>query len=441
MRSTSSTWAPEGAASPPGRARGEGRAPADLRPLSTAAPAASDAEPAVGPPGAAPSEVPTGEQPGVQPGARLVAFDQLRAALVGLVICHHAAVAFGAEGGWYYKVGPPPGDELSPLLLTMFAALNQSFFMALLFGLAGFFTVPSFDGKGSRGFLRDRGLRLGLPLAVYFFVLNPCVEYLADRFSGATSAGFVVWSGRYWLEECAAGPLWFVLSLLVYSAAYAGWLSLHTRPLRPHSFPSHGQIALFVLVSGLAAFCLRLVFPVGETLGFTDVQPGHHVLYVSLFVLGIVARRSGWLEQLGPEHVRPWLAAVGIALLAMPVVMLAGARGDEDEGLAVFLGGLHWQAWLYATWESLLCVGISLGLIRLFATRVTRPTPRRERLRRSAYTAYIIHPFFVVTGTWLLSRLGLHPLLAFALLCLLAVTTTYAVSDLVRRLPGVRRVV
>ena len=89
----------------------------------------------------------------------------------------------------------------------------------------------------------------------------------------------------------------------------------------------------------------------------------------------------------------------------------------------------------------MLCVGISLKLLVCFRDRLQHETPLRSRASKSAYTAYIIHPFFVVTGTWLLATAPLHPLTKFALLCATAVLATFAVSDLVRRAPLVRRVV
>ena len=86
-------------------------------------------------------------------------------------------------------------------------------------------------------------------------------------------------------------------------------------------------------------------------------------------------------------------------------------------------------------------MGISLWLLHSFRERFDRGGPLRARAARSAYTAYIIHPFFVVVGTWLLAGLPIPVLARFGLLSAAAVLATFAVSDVVRRIPGVRHVV
>ena len=175
------------------------------------------------------------------PASRLADLDHLRTFLTALVICHHSAIAFGAAGGWYYVV-PPPKGSLAPLLLTMFTGVNQAFFMALFFGIAGYFTPAAFAGKGSRAFLRDRLSRLGIPLLVYFLLLNPVVVYLARRFQGQASEGFGAFVADGVPRIFGTGPLWFVLALLLFSIAYAGWRSSRQGPDASHPFPGDGRI-------------------------------------------------------------------------------------------------------------------------------------------------------------------------------------------------------
>ena len=126
--------------------------------------------------------------------------------------------------------------------------------------------------------------------------------------------------------------------------------------------------------------------------------------------------------------------------LAMTLFALAAGGGLAGD-LEPFRGGPSWQSWVYCTWEAVLCVGISLWLLRSFQEYFDRDGPLRARAARSAYTAYIIHPFFVVVGTWLLAALPIPVLARFGLLGAAAVVATFAVSDAVRRIPGVRRVV
>jgi len=73
---------------------------------------------------------------------RLLYLDNLRTFLTGLVICHHSAVAMGGAGGWYYVVPPPPGSP-APTVLTLFTAINQSFFMSLFFAISELGASPT----------------------------------------------------------------------------------------------------------------------------------------------------------------------------------------------------------------------------------------------------------------------------------------------------------
>jgi glucan biosynthesis protein C len=376
---------------------------------------------------------------------RLASLDSLRVALVALVICHHAACAIGDVGAWYYVL-PPPGGRITPLVLTAFATTNQAFFMSLLYFVSGYFTAPAYDQKTAPRFLRDRAVRLGIPLLFYFFVLNPNVVYLSAVFRGEGGRGYGAWMSEHYPEACGPGPMWFVAALLVFTAVYAGWARLRPgqRGKRRVPLPGRGAILAFVLVTGAIGFAVRLAAPVGVTV--SSFQLAYFPLYVCMFFLGVHAYRSSWFEQLGPEAVQPWFTAALVAIAAMPATLIlagAGTRAGAGPGAGTdpFAGGPHWEAYLYAAWEPVVCVGVSLKLLLLFKERFGKETPLFARASRSSYTVYVIRPFFVVIGTWLLATWPTPPLVKFALLCVVVVPGSFIVADVIRRAPGVRRVV
>src|SRR5580698_997783 len=107
---------------------------------------------------------------------RLLYLDNLRWSMIILVISMHAADTYSPLGSWYFTDRTPISK---PVLLT-FAAWQmflQSFFMGLLFFVAGFFAPASLDRKGRGAFMRDRAFRLGLPVLLYMFVIGPVTEY------------------------------------------------------------------------------------------------------------------------------------------------------------------------------------------------------------------------------------------------------------------------
>jgi len=82
---------------------------------------------------------------------RLFYLDNLRVYLTILVILHHAAMAYSGTGEW--SIVDPAIDDISPIFLTFFTTLNQSYFMSAFFLLAGYFTPHSLKKKGKANWL------------------------------------------------------------------------------------------------------------------------------------------------------------------------------------------------------------------------------------------------------------------------------------------------
>ena len=363
--------------------------------------------------------------------------DNLRVFLTALVVCHHQSIAFGAPGGWYYVVTAPK-DIPSLVVMTLFVAVNQAFFMSLFFFVAAFFTPTSLAKKGMPTFARDRLIRLGIPLIVYFFLLNPTVVYLVLRFSGRTRAGYFEFMVDRGPDLFGSGPMWFVLSLVMFTAVYVAVGAGSRRGGAGGRVPLPGNLAVlaFILFIGVATFLVRLVYPVGT--GILNLQLGYFPLYICMFAFGILAYRSSWLEQLGRRQANRWFYVAIASILALPAIVFFGGAFDGNEDL--FKGGLAWQAYVYAAWEPFVCVGISMKLLVFFREHFNRVNALTARLSKSAYTVYILHPFFVVTATGLLKDLPLPPLALTVLACSAVLIVAFACSNLIRQAPLLNKV-
>jgi peptidoglycan/LPS O-acetylase OafA/YrhL len=108
--------------------------------------------------------------------SRLLYIDNLRWTMIILVISMHAADTYSPFGNWYF-VDRRPVSLASVLVFGAWQMYLQSFFMGLLFFIAGYFVPSSFDRKGAIGFLRERAVRLGVPVLLYMFCVGPVTEY------------------------------------------------------------------------------------------------------------------------------------------------------------------------------------------------------------------------------------------------------------------------
>jgi peptidoglycan/LPS O-acetylase OafA/YrhL len=374
-----------------------------------------------------------------KPGAkeRNGGIDALRAAVTLLVVFHHAAITYGAIGGWYYKE-IEPSASLSSLLLILFCTINQAWFMGLFFLLAGYFTPPAFDRHGAGGFIRERVIRLGIPLLTYFLLLHPLTVALAQTAKGRSFVG--VFEYLWMHARFEPGPLWFAEALLIFATVWLIWrLARKPAPSAAgeQAFPSNAMLLAAALLTGLLAFLLRLVWPVGVNVAF--LQLGYFASYIALFIAGCAASSGKWLERIPQERKRLWLR---IAWIACPIFPLAGFL---DMQFHLFPGrsegGLNPQAMLYAFWEPLVALGFILGLLSFFQRHFAALNRLWASLARRAFLIYIIHPPVLVGVAVAWRDVAAPALVKFAVTGSLACALCYLLAGFLLRVPAIARIV
>lgn len=365
--------------------------------------------------------------------------DRIRVLMTALVVLHHTAITYGASGGWYYHELQPSATPQS-ILLTLFAATNQAYFMGLFFLLAGYFTPPSLERKGYWRYLGDRFLRLGAPLLAYTLLVRPLI---AGMLNPARVDGFWPCVQWYWRNKVfGTGPLWFSQALLMLGLAYCGWRVIFGSPLDAQRealpVPRYGWWLLSAVAVGAVALALRQFAPTGQN--FFGLQLGFFASYIYLFALGISAWRFDWIRQLNWKHAWPWIVT---AIVAWPVLPLSIALALKAivAGTANFSGGLSWPAIVYAFWEPFVAWGIIAAWILVFRSRMNQPSALWTWLGRRAYAVFIIHPPVLVGVSLLLRTWQAPALLKFGVAGALSCIFCWLLSDPLVRLPGVRKVV
>lgn len=374
---------------------------------------------------------------------RLLFVDNIRVYLTILVLLHHLMITYAGTGSWYYTEGRQ--DFLTAKFGSWFCAIDQAYFMGLFLLISAYFVPGSYDRKGALRFFKDRLIRLGIPLAVFSWVINPLFIYVGLVLTENTQLSF--WSYfplEYFKTEAliGAGPLWFVEVLLIFSLVYVGYrLIVPPRPAdRPVDtrFPTGRTIVAFAFLLGLAGFAVRILF-IADEYNFEplNLQLPFFAQYIALFVLGLIAFRRNWLLGLPDAAGRLWMTVAILLIIAwLPMTQVLDASGDAN----ALKGGWHWQSVVYSLWEAFFCVSMSIAVIYIFRRFLSRRGKLSEFLVPNAYTAYLIHAPIITTLAFAARDVDAYPLIKWVALALVAVPVCFALSSLIRKLPYTERV-
>ena len=238
---------------------------------------------------------------------RLNYLDNLRVVLTALVVLHHAAVTYSHIPLWYYYEAPHDGSATA---LDVFLALNQACFMGFFFLIAGYFTPGALDRKGVGRFVRDRLVRLGIPLLLFVIVVRAVVGIPGWSVSGLPYA-------EYYVLSWDPGPTWFLEVLLVFSLAYAVVRRFRPEPGPVAAQPLRGRwIVAFVVGLAVATALWRLVVPNGTYVPVLGLPTASYLpQYAAMFTVGVLAYRRDWFSGLTRRAGRWACGAAAAAIL------------------------------------------------------------------------------------------------------------------------------
>ena len=146
-----------------------------------------------------------------------------------------------------------------------------------------------------------------------------------------------------------------------------------------------------------------------------------------MFVIGLIAGRSRWFETIGTGVGLRWFAIGVVAFLTMGLV-------------PALLPAVPFMN-IWGVVEAFVCVGMILGLTVLFRRFLSAGGALLSALDGNVYGVYLSHWFIVVAIQTAILGLALGATGKFLLVTVLATVASFALTAVVRMIPGVARVV
>jgi len=362
---------------------------------------------------------------------RFAYLDNVRSLVIFLVVVMHSAVTYSGLGGWYYIEGSP--ENLSIFELIFFAFMQshmQAWIMGALFFISAYLAAKALARHGLNKFIKERLFRLGLPLLIYIFFITPIIGYLIKFYGPETSFihNYIKYiTSFYWLG--GTGPLWYVQVLLIFCAIYVLVKKCFPVFIKIQNIDTL-KIIFAIIITGVIAFLIRLIFPIGSSI--LNLQFSYFASYIVMFIAGILIGENDLLDKVTNNKNIKWLKLS--LIIGIPMWVIIMLFGGALEGNYYFEGGLNWQSFSFAIWESLTAIGFSIGIIALFKKKVNIDNEFSGLIRDNAFGIYFFHALIMVTVSLILKNLVFNPLLKFAIVTIISFVLCLSFSFLIRKI-------
>ncbi len=312
--------------------------------------------------------------------------DWLRVIAIILVLYFHTAMIFTAEWDWHIK-----NDELSYLWLEFNFWLSR-FRMPLLFFISGFGSYLALRKRTSWKYLKERYLRLMIPLFFAMLVIVPPQVFFERIFDGAEFNFFEFYPSIFEMIPYPEGNLswhhmWFVLYLFIYSAVLLPVFLFLRKPR------VQGVINQFIQKNSLTTYAILIIPTVVIFLTYTIHtnrtnaligDSGWMIYWGSFFFAGFMAGIAPSMWTRIEKDIR---ALLGIAILSTIILNVFRWNRLEVSG---FLEGFYVSMLPLTGWFWLLTM-LSLGKRFL-----KRSHPVLAYANRAIYPFYILHQTLIV---------------------------------------------
>jgi peptidoglycan/LPS O-acetylase OafA/YrhL len=384
------------------------------------------------------------------------AIGYLRAFIVLLVVAHHTALAWVpyAPSPASTLLAPPRAWLAIPVVDQVrwppalpFVAFNDVFFMSLMFFLSGLFFWQGLKRRGLARFLRDRAIRLGIPLFVSLALLS-AAAYYPSYLQTSTHTGFANFCHQWAaiaLPFPPTGPAWFVAVLLVFDCVAATLFTLVSAAMPALAAItqrlSRSPLLFFSVLLGITALVyipMAIAFTATAWSAFgpfvfqTSRIFHYFVYFLCAAGLGAAGLENGLLASQGRLALQwpAWLVAASVAFVAE--YLLSGFAMQHPSLEAGLLAAFSW---------TLSCAASSFAFLALFLRFANTGSPWADSLAQNSYAIYLLHYMFVAWLQYGATAIHLAPWLKLIGVFIAAALLSWWTAAAIRRIPLVARVV
>jgi hypothetical protein len=318
-----------------------------------------------------------------------------------------------------------------------FAGIFQASLLGLFFLMGAYFTPQSYDRKGVSAFLKERIIRLGIPILLYIFIINPLLFYILR------TGGFqpMIYDPRFQTDSFVEYYFsfitvftitWFLVVLLIFTAIYTIWRWIakiewiQQRIPKELSIPKYIYLLLIAIVLGCLAFLIRLAFSIIDA----EILPfAYMIQYFMMFSVGIIAYRYGWFKKMTRRQFWQWSITIFVTVILFFAYFFFIFGIESD--FSAFFGGFNINAFIFALVDNIACMGMIFVLIKLFYAKFNKQGKLLKNLADSSFYMYLIHPFVVIPVSLGFRFIPISPLLKLGIVFLASVILTYLLSHYV----------
>ncbi|WP_090071851.1 acyltransferase family protein [Cohaesibacter marisflavi] len=327
--------------------------------------------------------------------ARWNGMDFARAVLMILGLFFHAGSFYGTGNDWLII-----SDETTPIV-NGFNFLIHSFRMEAFYLIAGFFFALVME-KQRPNFLRDRLVRIAVPLVVCGALINPVMHYSVYGYDYIIAKDYFI-KGE-WLSH-----LWFLGNLIIYiliSIPICRHIRKNVRMTRTQLFVTVTFITPFV-AAGLN-FIANRIFPEK----FLFIAPESIFDYLPYYCLGMICfyNRAEFTKLLSMQSFAIALVIAAAMIATREVLTIYGLTFISKVIYALLRGPM---------------ILLTLSFLIVMGNRESKIV---RSFSDSSYTIYLFHlPIFVLLYKTIFQHTHLGALPEYALLIVITYALCYAI--------------
>ncbi|MBS5520781.1 MAG: acyltransferase [Clostridiales bacterium] len=357
------------------------------------------------------NEVKTATAQPAEKSARKPYLDNLRWAIVLIVLIYHVCFMFNGVG----VAGGIPDARNVPAL-DAFQYIVYPWFMVLLFVVSGMSARYSLQKRTGRQFIRERALKLLVPSTLGLFVIHWITGYLNIKMGGGLD--YIPGALVYPISAISGiGPLWFIQMLFLFSCLL---LLLKTLDKKDRVWKLGGRIPIAAVL-----LLFFVMWGAAQILNMPVLTMYRFGIYLAAFLIGYYIFSHDEVQD-AIEKIRIPMIVIAAAGAIAYTAYYYGQSFSDAKCLQSLAANLY-------LWAAVLAL---LGCARKY---FNFENPLTKYMSKSSFSIYILHyPVLTLVCYALTYHLSLAAGWNYLIALAAELAASFVLYEIIRRVPVLR---